>query len=231
MLEEFDVLQQFEKSETKCIGQTKKQLQSKLIRFRRSFNALCYAFSVIFHSKLEQDPRKRAIVLLMPRLIFLSKSIHELTLKGYYFEASLLERDIVEGIGLCSLFSRDIDKASKWMKGEDLGVSKRQIAHEIAVFSKSASDNRVKKLYDRLSRHVHLDVKPVVRFLPYVTEKSIGLQLLPIFDKEKVTDFSIYPLFLATILWSVFEDELGGELRKEMKDFFLGVAEEMGKEE
>ena len=101
---------------------------------------------------------------------------------------------------------------------------------EIAVFSRSASDNRVKKLYDRLSRHVHLDVKPVIRFLPYVTEKSVGIQLLPIFDKEKVTNFSINPLFLGTILWSVFENELGEELRKEMKDFFLGVAEEMGKQ-
>jgi len=134
---------------------------------------------------------------------------------------------MIEGIGLCSLFYRDRDKASRWIKGEGVDISKRQIAHEIAVFFKSASDNKVKKLYDSLSGHVHLDAGAVISFLPYKTEKSIGLQLLPIFDKEKVTNFSTYLLVLATILWVVFEDELGKELRKEMQDFFFETAEEM----
>lgn len=230
MLHKNDIVEKFERAESECIKQTKREFQNELTRFENSFNVLCSAFSVVFQSKLSQDPRKRAMVLLVPRLIFLSKSIHELALKGYYFEASLLERDMIEGIGLCSLFSRDREEASRWMKGERADISKRQIAHEIAVFFRSASDNRVKKLYDLLSGHVHLDAKAVISFLPYVTEKSMGLQLLPIFDKGKLTNFSTYPLLLASILWVVFEDELGEELRKEMQDFFFGVAEEMGKQ-
>lgn len=230
MLQKYDFLQRFEDWEAKCIKQTKQEFQKELIRFKHSFNALCYAFQVILRSKQLQDPQKQAIVLLMPRLIFLSESIHELTLKGYYFEASLLERDMIEGIGLCSLFSRDRDEASKWARGERVRIPKRQIAHETAVFFKSASDNRVKKLYDSLSGLVHLDAKAVISFLPYKTEKSLGLQILPIFDKEKATSFSIYPLLLSSILWFVFEDELGKELREEMQDFFFEVAEEMRKE-
>jgi hypothetical protein len=41
-------------------------------------------------------------------------------LRGYYFEASLLERDLIEGMGLCSLFKEDENKASMWIRDERL---------------------------------------------------------------------------------------------------------------
>ena len=228
-----DFLQRFEEWEAKCIEHTKKQFQNEMIRFKRSSNTLYYAFSSILRPELHQDPRKRAIMFLTPKLIFSFKAIRDLTLKGYYFETSLLERDVIECLGLCSLFARDKDKASKWMKGEDLEISKRQISNEIAVFFKSASNDRVnlKKIYDYLSRYVHYDLKAVISFVPYKGKRKVAFQRLPVFEKEKANHFSIYPLLLSTILWVVFEDELGEELRKEMQDFFFEVAQEMRKKE
>jgi hypothetical protein len=84
----------------------------------------------------------------------------------------------------------------------------------------------VKKLYDALSCRIHLDAKAMITFLPYITEKGAGLQLLPIFEKEKVTDFSIYPILLSSILWVVFEDELSKELRDEKREFFFQMGNE-----
>jgi len=227
MLHKYDILQKFEQAEAKCAEQTKRQFQNESTRFERSFNVLCHAFSVILRANPSQDSRKRAIILLVLKLIFAFKSIHDLTLKGYYSDARILERAVIEGLGLCALFSRDKDKASKWLKRKGLEMSKRQISHELAVFFRSAYDNRVKKLYSSLGQDVHSDYRAVLSFVPYKTDGSIGLKLLPFFEKEKATDFSIYPLLLSSILWVVFEKELGKTLRKEMSDYFGEMAEEM----
>lgn len=236
MLEKHEILPLFEQWEAKCSDYTKKQFHKELIRFERSFNTLHYAFSAILQPELPEDPQKRAVMLLVPKIIFLFKAIRDLTLKGHYFETSLLARSAIEGIGLCSLFSRDRNKASIWLKGKRIKIPKRQIAHEIAVFFKSASDKRVdlRRIYSSLSCSIHYDLKAVISFVPYKGRRKVAFQLLPVFEKEKAreyaTEFSQFPLLLSTILWFVFEDELGEEMRKEMQDFFFEIAEEMRKE-
>ena len=98
-----------EENITKALKLTKFSLE--LYNFNAS---LCLEMLEYLGKQSSEKPfevNKCVAYLLLNRLTGLAQSIKTLVLKGYYYEASILERSFWEAIGLCSYLSSNIPEA------------------------------------------------------------------------------------------------------------------------
>lgn len=67
---------------------------------------------------------KKASLFILPRLLMSSKVSLDLLTRGYYYDYTIIERNLWESIALISLFSKDEESAKKWFGFKRLDIPK-----------------------------------------------------------------------------------------------------------
>ena len=144
-----------------------------------------------------------AILTMLPRLFGTIQSIRVLTVKGYYYDAVILERSVVENLGLCVYLVNNEKEAKRWLAGKDIRMPKINMFDE---FFSLVSRDAVKKghgwkaLYGKLSQYVHATLKAIgptyVANIGDIEDQSsnVEYEFPPFFDEKLVTNFAVYPI-------------------------------------
>ena len=97
------------KDEDEVTKETLSQFKKEFELYERSFNLLLETVGDLCDLTTSDKPfgsmAKHAIMLIMPRIVQSIQAIRILNLKGYYYDASVIERGLVESIGLCAYFA------------------------------------------------------------------------------------------------------------------------------
>ena len=234
-----------EEAEDENIKLTKSHLPKELERYLNLFNLLCEFQQGIVEYFKQTPPKKRGsvketivkelVLLILPRLVWSSKSFLQLVTRGYYYDGAIVYRSRLESIALCAYLVRNKEKALEWAKkGRIVGLSKFRLLKELGLFldeqSGHISPARTKKLvegYERtygiLSQFVHSDFVAVRSLVEKRTKPIIAFPVLPEFKEEEAKDALRTELdsILTLILLYVYGDSIK---HKRLHKVILGLA-------
>lgn len=89
----------------------------------------------------------------------------DLLMKGYYFDANIIQRSLIENVYLIECFVKDEKYADKWVKRE---LKLSEIKEELGLYS----DEKFTKYWNRICDYVHVNI-PAVLSLHRIREKPI----------------------------------------------------------
>jgi hypothetical protein len=139
------------------------------------------AFSVE-EQKFLKPEYKIAMVMLASRFLISSKCLFNMIMKGYYFEAFILMRNLQESVHYCICFAESNDYAKLWFEGRlkyDMAFKK------INKIVKASCRKHLKDGRDFLNDFTHSKMPAIARFLKYNEPKPIiEIQRSPEFRKD-----------------------------------------------
>jgi len=205
-----------------------RQLKKENEFYKRSFDLLYDLTSNLYDLTFSKVPSrgKFAILAMQPRLLGSLRSVRILGLKGYHYDVAILERSIIENIGLCAYFATHEEEAMGWLTGKKISIPKIRLTDEIVSFLTSQKVKEFqdgKAVYGRLSDYVHNSVRAIARsFLspsPSNGKLKFDVEFPPRFRKEKTLDFSAYSILLLFVLIIAFKEEIDKKLFEKMWAF------------
>lgn len=194
-----------------------RQLKKENEFYRRSFDMLYDLTRDLYDLTDSKSPSrgKFAILSMVPRLLGSIRSVRILGLKGYHYDVAILERSIIENIGLCAYFATHEEEAKSWLAGKKISTPRIKLTDEIASFLTSQKIKEFqdgKAMYGRLSDYVHAGVRAIGRsFLspsPSDGKLKFDVEFPPRFRKEQTLDFSAYSILLLLVLIIAFKEEI-----------------------
>lgn len=187
--------------------------------YERALNLLYEVVDYLYQSKPTGRPFDGAFAILtmLPRLFGTIQSIRVLTVKGYYYDAVILQRSVVENLGLCVYLAKNEKEAKRWLTGKDIRMPKINIFDEF--FSLVSRDtmkkgHRWKALYGELSQYVHATLKAigptyVINIGDIIDQRSkVEYAFPPFFDEKHVEHFAVYPMLTLIMLVELFKEDL-----------------------
>jgi hypothetical protein len=218
-------LGEFEDDNTK---QTLLKFRAKFRLYDSTLNTLIGTVSYLLE-RFESEPIAKATILcLMVRVIQTIQSIKILALKGYYYDAAILERSLIETLGLCSYFALNEEEAKKWWERKKLNVSYIRLTDSISQLLRATKANEkpipdAKPIYGWLSRFVHSEPSAIVfSFIERDQEANeTSLNLAPRLVEKSVEQIGNYGALALTILVVAFEKKIPN--RKQERIFRLLV--------
>lgn len=128
-----------------------------------SFNLLSENIDSLFAqtAKIPFDISHIALLMAVYRLLGTMQSMRDLTLKRYYFESNILQRNFYETIGLCVYFKQNPDKAMIWLKGKQVEVSSIKLFNLVGKIyeAENKKTNEFNAAYGLLSNYVHSNAR------------------------------------------------------------------------
>lgn len=201
--------------------------------YKKGFNA--FSSSVDFLTKNSAQNIEHfnqfMIIVIMNRLIGTIQSLRALTLKGYYYEACVLQRNFLESLGLCAYLADNPEKISLILKHNRLDISSSGLfRYTQRIFSKEKDEhlNEITvKLYGTLCDYVHGNLNATLKGLSVEVDdlegkvdgqSSLGLNLkLPSDpDVDKVSELSLFPLIAILGLLYCYDGVLSPKQRKKL---------------
>jgi hypothetical protein len=185
--------------------------------YERALNLLYEVVNCLYQLKPRPFDSTFAILTMLPRLFGTIQSIRVLTVKGYYYDALILERSVVENLGLCVYLAKNEKEAKRWLTGKDIRMPKINIFNEFfSLISQDAEkrDSRGKALYGELSQYVHATLKAIgptyVMNIGDIIDQSSKVEYVfpPFFDEKLVSHFALYPMLTLTMLVELFKEDL-----------------------
>ena len=208
-----DFLEKEDETAKKNLRHFKKEFEL----YARSFNLLSETINYLNGLTDGQvfSTGKYAVLFIMPRILQSMQSIRALILKGYYYDAAILHRSLVEGIGLCAYLALNEKEAKNWVGGKDVKIAKIELVNRIFTLSG-------KSVYGKLSGYVHTYMKAIASLIADYNDKlrKLGFQYTPKFDKERIPEVTYYPSLILAMLLEIFKDELD-EKRKDIMKFLV----------
>lgn len=205
-------LDSFLKDEEEITKETLSHFKKEFELYERSFNLLLETVSYLCDLTTKEKPfgsmAKDAIMFIMPRIVQSMQSIRILSLKGYYYDVSVLRRSLIESIGLCAYFALNEKEAKNWLEGKDVKMAKIRLFDYIPKLL-GREDDSGKSVYGQLSRYVHTNIRAIVTLIfKQPKTRGLGLKFGPEFDKEDMDEISAYPTLMSLMLMKIFKDEL-----------------------
>lgn len=205
------------KKEEEITRNTLSQFKRELEFYERSFNlaydVICYLYDLTKSKKTSKG--KFAIFCMLPRLFGTMQSIRILGLKGYYYDVAILDRTILENLGLCWYLARNEDEAGNWLTGKDISIPRIKLLVELVSLLSPEKKKEGKALYGELCNYVHANLRAVgPSFLtPSSSDEEIRVDVdfPPFYRKKRVPYISLYPIMLLIIIMEVFKSELGNK--------------------
>jgi hypothetical protein len=208
-------LNDFQEDEFECAMRTVTFLKEDLILYEHTFNLLLEMIEDVASKKTPLSAVQSAVWFMTPRIVQSLKSIRDLTLNGYYYDASVIQRSFIESIGLCAYLSQASEKeALNWIDGKDVGVAKINLfsyATKLVKNAKTIDDKRSKALYGKLCGYTHSNPRALVTSFFHKADSSnfaFSTSLTPIFDEKQVGYIAHWALFTVAVLKEIFYDEL-----------------------
>lgn len=208
--------------------------------YERALNLLYEVVDYLYQSKPSRHFNSAfAILTMLPRLFGTIQSIRTLTVKGYYYDAVILERSVVENLGLCVYLAKNEEEAKRWLTGKDIRMPKINIFDEFfSLFPIDAmkKGHGWKALYGKLSQYVHATLRAIgptyVINIEDIEDQSDKVEYVfpPFFDEELVTHFAVYPMVTLIMLVTTFKEDLEdrylNKILKCLGDYISAVSKE-----
>jgi len=199
-------------AEKKTIQESSRELKEEIALYQETLN-----LAVEMLDNLYSDYRKKdtsfadfALLPILSKIIMSLKSYFDLVIKGYYHEATVIERNILESVLLCNLIAEKEEYAVKWLKGELRSWDVRK-----ALRLKDEGD--LQEIYKMMSDYVHTNVCSLGLIIQFEIEKKrMAVRWAPKFDKELARHMLIPTI--GFILVSHFSDVFKDELDKSFLD-------------
>jgi len=224
---ELDYFDQITKREVRNIQKTEKYISKDLELYKKSFNMLFHAFKLLTKSYSEKwSHSKRAIYLILPRIIMSTKTSVDLLTRGYYFDHIVVERSLMESVALLTLFSRNEAAAKKWLTFEEVELPKWKLMHQLFSSPTKKLIALVNKSYAEQSHFVHSS------FAAIITEFSRHLKKeflqIPRFRKSLIADALDAPpsLLVLLILVYLYKEEMKKDFSRKVTNL---IAEKITK--
>ena len=105
---------------------------------------------------LRDDPDRRAASEIFIRLLGTMQSIKWLLLKGYYFDAAVLNRSFLEGLGDCCYIHQNKGTGEKWIKDEKkIARTSDKFKAISRTLKREIPEEDTQNLYRNLCKYVH----------------------------------------------------------------------------
>jgi len=222
----------FLKAEDETAKNTLSNFRKEFELYKRSFNLLSETVSYLLDSTKDKrsDSRESAIFSIMPRIIRSMQSIKNLTLKGYYYDVSVLERSLVESMGLCAYLALNKKEAENWIKGKDVKIAKIKLFdYVLKLLSIKNVDEESYRLYGELCGYVHTTARAIVSLVDFnYPSGQIGLQFTSVFDKDRVREIASYPTIMLAIVKEIFHKRLPEKKKAEIMKLLEEYVTEKG---
>jgi hypothetical protein len=228
-------LDDFLEAEFECATQTILYLEEDLILYEHTFNLLLEMIAHINDRKIPENPLslvKSAVMIIVPRIVQSLQSIRDLTLKGYYYDLSVVQRSFIESIGLCAYLSQSLEEeALNWVKGKDVNVTKiNLLPYATKLLKDIKTDSKGgKALYGKLCHYVHTNPRALMSLFGKIddptlgTYPALGTYYVPVFDEKKVECIAPWAIFTLAVLKEIFYDELSerkrNKITKKLNDY------------
>jgi hypothetical protein len=170
---------------------------------------------------------KLAVVLILPRIMQSMQAMKLLKTKGYNYDLSVLERSLVESIGLCAYLSSNEKEAKRWLDGKKLEVASINLFdHVWRLLGVGERSEDTKRNYGQLCDYVHTNIGGTLSLVRFgqkrkitgdITTGTVNLQLVPRFDKHQMGNIAAYPMLVVLMLEEIFKNELGSNKKRENK--------------
>lgn len=191
----------------------------------RTLNQINKAFSVAEGKRLEPES-KIATVLLASRFMVSSRCIFNILVKGYYFEAWILMRNLQENVADCLCFAESNDYAKLWFEKR---LSTRVAFKKIRKVIQASHRKHLKDARDFMNEFSHSKMPAVARFVKFEGKQIIKPQERPEFQKKANLLFRAFRTLNASlllILVELFKDDLN----KKTKDIVTKFVSEAQKD-
>jgi hypothetical protein len=179
----------------------------------RTLNLIDKAFNVA-EGKYLKPESKIATVLLASRFLVSSKCLFNMLVKGYYFEAWILMRNLQENVADCLCFAESNDYAKLWFKKR---LSTRRAFKKVRKVIQPSHRKHLKDARDFMNEFAHSKMPAVARFVKFERKPIIKPQERPEFQKNANLLFRAFRT-LNTSLLLILVDLFKDALKKETKD-------------
>lgn len=209
------------KSEKENI-QKSKQFYGKEIRlYTKCFSLLSEVLNHLTESINRKDEtigkKDFTVFAICGRIFNTSKIYLDLLMKGYHYDASILNRSLLENVYLMEYLIRDEGNIDKWLKGE-LKFSK--VKKELGLFS----NELFQKAYELFSDYIHSNIGAILSLASISYEKRnrskgerrITFFIEPQFREDEDTKHDFFPSIGITTL-CILSRNYGNMLDSKMK--------------
>ena len=167
------------KTEKKNIDLSKKHYEKELSSYIECLNLLADTHTHLCDILEKGTTTVQACVLLNSGRMLSSLGAYiDLLMKGYYFDANIIYRSLIENVYLIECFIKDEKYADKWVNRE---LKLSEIKEELGLYS----SEKFTKFWNRICDYVHVNI-PAVLSLHRIRRK-------PIVDIYHVPRFRLSP--------------------------------------
>jgi len=219
-------LLEMEIEENNIFKLTNQKFEIELALFKKGFER-CAETALLIYKEVKRNDVTYSILssfMIMPRLFISMKSILNLVLKGYYYDASILVRSWMECIGLWIYLSKNEDEARNWTMMKPINVSYIKLMEEFSYVWKDGKNKRFYPVYAQLSRYIHNLSTAIYKILKEGKVYDDHIEMIapfsPSFNEKEAyeTLFLSLPFFFWTTLNEVFSLNQYDEIVEYAKD-------------
>lgn len=187
------------KVEKENIRKTRVLLKREIKLYKKSFNLLVGVLDELYppHMQKAKSITDMAVLPILSKIAMSLKSYFNIVMMGYYHEAIIFYRNILESALLCMLVAEKPQFVEKWLKD---AIKPWEVRKELGF--KSVVD-----VYDMMSDYVHLNVRSIGAFVEIRMEEQRGLMIagwVPQFNQDTAR-FMLIPV-LGPLLISYLSD-------------------------
>lgn len=193
----FDFIAKMEKEN---IRKTKRQFSKEIRLYKKSFNWLVEVLDELYLIPMQRAKSitDMAVLPILSKIAMSLKSYLHLVMMGYYHEAVVLKRNILESVLKCMLVAKKPEYAVKWSKNRKL--EPREVRKELGF--ESAAD-----IFSAMSDYVHLNAASIGTFVQIRIDKQRAQMTAnwhPRFDRD-CARFMLIPILAPLMIASLSE--------------------------
>ncbi len=226
----------YKKGEEETAKLTSEKFKKELRLYERFFDLFMETIDCISEStesKLLDSKGKAATIVILPRVVQSMESIRLLRAIGHYYDSAIIERSLLESIGLCAHLSSNEEEATHWLHGKKIELAAIELL-DLVRWLRLGKDAKMKTsykaIYGQLCNYVHTNISGVASFgridkkerrVGGVMSGSIAFQYAPVFDKSGAKGIAVFPLLATFILEIIFKEELKPYKKRQKKSYRL----------
>jgi len=222
-------LKDFVEAEEKVEKETFRCFNKEIECYEQALNLLLETFDYVAeaseHNALQKT--ESVTILILPRIIHAMQSIKLLNLRGYYYDVKIIERCLIESIGLCAYLALNEEEIENYIHGRKLKVASIRLPNYIIKLIDNTIDYEGEPEYGKLSSFVHNRMLAISVLIKRETKKSrFKLKMLPEFDEYVGFSLTKYPMLMTCLLLLICKDKLG-EKKKLIHDSLRRIAKNL----
>ena len=163
---------------------------------------------------MKGDHDRRAIFMILVRIMGTMQSIQWLFLKGHYYDAAVLERSFMESLGTCCYISQNKGTGEKWFKEDKLCTSLDKFKAIAKTLRREIAEEYTSDFYRKLCKFVHGNRWAIGTLISEVEDEydsseelwTIRFSNPSPYDKRIVDNVAGYPLVTLLVIQELFPE-------------------------